>query len=111
MNSEIQARTPALSSRLPRVGTTIFTVMSALAAQHNAVNLGQGFPDFACDPSLVDAVTKAMQAGHNQYPPMIGVAVLRQGRVVEAGTAEQIFDRPTQAYTRSLMQAAFALDN
>ncbi len=86
MNSEIQARTPALSSRLPRVGTTIFTVMSALAAQHNAVNLGQGFPDFACDPSLVDAVTKAMQAGHNQYPPMIGVAVLRQAiaRKIEA---------------------------
>jgi methionine aminotransferase len=70
--------TPALTSRLPKVGTTIFTVMSALAAEHKAVNLGQGFPDFACDPALVDAVTAAMQAGHNQYPPMIGVPVLRQ---------------------------------
>ena len=70
--------TPALTSRLPQVGTTIFTVMSALAAEHQAVNLGQGFPDFACDPALVDAVTAAMQAGHNQYPPMVGVPVLRQ---------------------------------
>jgi len=64
------ARPPVLASKLPQVGTTIFTVMSALAAEHNAVNLGQGFPDFACDPALVDAVTAAMQAGHNQYPPM-----------------------------------------
>jgi methionine aminotransferase len=72
------ARTPALASKLPQVGTTIFTVMSALAAEHNAVNLGQGFPDFACDPALVDAVTAAMQAGHNQYPPMTGVPALRE---------------------------------
>jgi methionine aminotransferase len=69
--------TPALASRLPNVGTTIFTVMSALATQHQAVNLGQGFPDFACDPELVNEVTRAMQAGHNQYPPMTGVPVLR----------------------------------
>jgi methionine aminotransferase len=72
------ARTPVLASKLPQVGTTIFTVMSALAAEHNAVNLGQGFPDFACDPALVDAVTAAMQAGHNQYPPMTGVPALRE---------------------------------
>ncbi len=70
--------TPPLTSRLPNVGTTIFTVMSALASEHGAVNLGQGFPDFACDPALVDAVTCAMQAGHNQYPPMAGVPALRQ---------------------------------
>ncbi len=70
--------TPELTSRLPEVGTTIFTVMSALAAQHQAVNLGQGFPDFACDPQLVDEVTRAMQAGHNQYPPMAGIPPLRQ---------------------------------
>jgi methionine aminotransferase len=60
------------------VGTTIFTVMSALASEHGAVNLGQGFPDFNCDPALVDAVVQAMQAGHNQYPPMPGVPALRQ---------------------------------
>ncbi|MFJ5381796.1 pyridoxal phosphate-dependent aminotransferase [Cupriavidus sp. CER94] len=65
-------------SRLPNVGTTIFTVMSALAAEKNAVNLGQGFPDFDCDPRIVDAVTGAMRAGHNQYPPMAGVPKLRQ---------------------------------
>ena len=70
--------TPILQSRLPSVGTTIFTVMSALATQHNAVNLGQGFPDFACDPTLVDHVTQAMQAGHNQYPPMPGVPLFRE---------------------------------
>lgn len=64
-------------TRLPQVGTTIFTVMSALAAEHQAVNLGQGFPDFPCDPALLEGVNRAMQAGHNQYPPMAGVAVLR----------------------------------
>jgi methionine aminotransferase len=71
-------RTPALRSRLPKVGTTIFTVMSALAQQHRAVNLGQGFPDFGCDPRLLDAVDGAMRAGLNQYPPMAGVAALRE---------------------------------
>jgi methionine aminotransferase len=60
------------------VGTTIFTVMSALAVENKAVNLGQGFPDFGCDPKLVDAVTRAMQQGLNQYPPMAGVPELRE---------------------------------
>ncbi len=71
-------RTPAVASRLPKVGTTIFTVMSALAQQHGAVNLGQGFPDFGCDPRLLDAVNDAMRAGLNQYPPMTGVPGLRE---------------------------------
>ena len=71
-------QTPHLQSRLPQVGTTIFTVMSTLAAEKNAVNLGQGFPDFNCDPRLVDAVTASMQQGQNQYPPMPGVPVLRE---------------------------------
>ena len=71
-------RTPALESRLPNVGTTIFTVMSALAQQHGAVNLGQGFPDFECDPKLLDAVDAALRAGLNQYPPMAGVPALRE---------------------------------
>ena len=70
--------TPPLQSRLPQVGTTIFTVMSALAAKHGAVNLGQGFPDFDCDPALLDMVTGAMREGLNQYPPMTGVAPLRE---------------------------------
>ena len=75
---DIATHTPALTSRLPQVGTTIFTIMSALAAETGAVNLGQGFPDFDGDPALIDAVTAAMQAGHNQYPPMPGVPALRQ---------------------------------
>ncbi|QCB45456.1 pyridoxal phosphate-dependent aminotransferase [Hydrogenophaga sp. PAMC20947] len=78
MSAPDPAFTPTLVSRLPNVGTTIFSVMSALAADTGAVNLGQGFPDFDCDPVLVDAVTAAMQAGHNQYPPMPGVPALRQ---------------------------------
>ena len=80
------ARTPAFPSKLPNVGTTIFTVMSALAAEHKAVNLGQGFPDFECAPELVNAVTAAMQAGHNQYPPMPGIPALREAvaRKIEA---------------------------
>jgi methionine aminotransferase len=65
-------------TKLPKVGTTIFTVMSQLAAEHGAVNLGQGFPDFAVPPRLVDELDTAMRAGHNQYAPMTGVAPLRQ---------------------------------
>jgi len=65
-------------SKLPAVGTTIFTVMSHLAQQHRAVNLGQGFPDFDCAPQLKALVSEAMQQGHNQYAPMAGVAQLRQ---------------------------------
>ncbi len=68
-----------LTTKLPAVGTTVFTKMSALAAQHGAVNLGQGFPDFACDPALVDMVSDAMRAGHNQYPMMTGAPPLREG--------------------------------
>ena len=71
-------RTPAFPSKTPHMGTTIFTVMSALAAEKGAVNLGQGFPDFACDPVLVEHVAAAMREGHNQYPPMTGVAPLRE---------------------------------
>lgn len=70
--------TPTFPSKLPQVGTTIFSVMSALASQHQAVNLGQGFPDFGCDPQLLEAVNAAMQAGHNQYPPMPGMPQLRE---------------------------------
>ncbi|MGH8853344.1 MAG: pyridoxal phosphate-dependent aminotransferase [Telluria sp.] len=69
--------TPVLRTRLPAVGTTVFTQMSQLASEHGAVNLGQGFPDFGCDPRLVDLVDEAMRAGHNQYPFMTGVPALR----------------------------------
>jgi methionine aminotransferase len=70
--------TPTIESRLPAVGTTIFTVMSQLAQEHGAVNLGQGFPDFDCDPALIAAVDDAMHRGLNQYPPMTGVPALRE---------------------------------
>ena len=65
-------------TKLPKVGTTIFTVMSQLAAEHGAVNLGQGFPDFSAPQRLIDETVKAMHGGLNQYPPMTGVAPLRQ---------------------------------
>ncbi len=71
-------RTPTFPSKTPNMGTTIFTVMSALALEKGAVNLGQGFPDFACDPRIVDHVADAMREGLNQYPPMTGVAPLRE---------------------------------
>jgi methionine aminotransferase len=67
-----------LPSRLPNVGTTIFTVMSRLAAEHGAINLSQGFPDFSPSPDLLDRVTHHMAAGANQYPPMAGVPPLRE---------------------------------
>ena len=66
-----------LQSKLPKVGTTIFTVMSQLATEHGAVNLGQGFPDFPAPERLVAELGKAMQAGHNQYAPMTGIPALR----------------------------------
>lgn len=67
-----------INTKLPAVGTTIFTVMSKLAAECNAINLGQGFPDFNPDPRLLELVANAMREGHNQYPFMTGVAALRQ---------------------------------
>ena len=74
----MNARTPKLESKFPAMGTNIFTIMSALAAEKGAVNLGQGFPDFECDPELVQAVTDAMTRGLNQYPPMTGIPALRE---------------------------------
>ncbi|MBS0308343.1 MAG: pyridoxal phosphate-dependent aminotransferase [Proteobacteria bacterium] len=74
MNTSVNIDFP---SKLPQVGVTIFSTMSALAAEKGAVNLGQGFPDFDCDPALIDAVDAAMRQGLNQYPPMPGVPALR----------------------------------
>ena len=69
---------PTLRSKLPSTGVSIFTVMSRLALEHDAINLSQGFPDFDCAPELVDAVAEEMRAGHNQYAPMPGVPALRE---------------------------------
>ena len=71
-----------IASKLPHVGTTIFTVMSRLAQEHNAINLSQGFPDFDCAKALRDLVTQYINAGLNQYPPMAGVMRLRE-RIAE----------------------------
>jgi methionine transaminase len=102
-----------LQSKLPNVGTTIFTVMSALAAEKGAVNLGQGFPDFDCDPTLIDAVTTAMKSGLNQYPPMTGVAPLREaiaakvaklyGHAYDAATEITITAGATQAILTTIL--------
>ena len=81
-------------SKLPAAGTTIFTVMSALAQQHGAVNLGQGFPDYPIDPALIDLVTEAMRAGHNQYPLMPGVLALREAI---AAKVLRLYGRPYDA--------------
>ena len=66
------------TSKLPHVGTSIFTVMTSLANEHGAINLSQGFPNFETDPNLIDAVTAAMKNGHNQYAPMAGILELRE---------------------------------
>jgi methionine transaminase len=71
-----------VSSKLPHIGTSIFTVMSALAREHQAINLSQGFPDFDCNPQLLERATHYMQSGFNQYAPMQGVLPLRE-RVAE----------------------------
>ena len=90
MNSSLSSSNlvdpPTLVSRLPAVGTTVFTRMSMLAAQADAVNLGQGFPDFPCERSLIDAVTGAMQADFNQYPMMSGAPVLRAAIAAKIAT-------------------------
>jgi methionine aminotransferase len=115
MTSEPDTAALVGDSRLPAVGTTIFTVMSALAAKAGAINLGQGFPDFDCDPALVDAVAAAMRAGHNQYPPMIGVPALRQGIADKiALTAGHRYDADTEitvtaGATQGLLSTILAL--
>lgn len=79
-------------SKLPKVGTTIFTKMSAMANKHEALNLSQGFPDFPIDPKLIDCTLKAMKSGYNQYAPMPGLVGLREA------IAEKIEDAYSIAY-------------
>jgi methionine aminotransferase len=107
--------TPVLQSRLPAVGTTVFTLMSALANEHGAVNLGQGFPDFGCDPHLLDLVDAAMRAGQNQYPPMAGAAPLREaiaakiqalyGHAYDSAAEITVTSGATQALTTAILCA------
>jgi len=115
MNSITVQKPPAIVSRLPQVGTTIFTVMSALAQQHDAVNLGQGFPDFDCDAQLLDAVNHAMRSGLNQYPPMAGVPVLREAVAAKiAALYGHIYDPATEititaGATQAILTAILAI--
>ena len=114
------ARTPTFPSKTPHIGTTIFTVMSALAAEKQAVNLGQGFPDFDCDPKMVDGVTAAMREGLNQYPPMTGVAPLREavsakiealyGRRYDPGSEITVTAGATQAILTIILATVHAGD-
>jgi methionine aminotransferase len=83
-------------TKLPKVGTTIFTVMSQLAAEHGAVNLGQGFPDFAVPQRLVDELERAMRGGYNQYAPMTGIPALRQAI---AAKTERVYGHRPDAET------------
>jgi methionine aminotransferase len=69
---------PKLESKLPGVGTTIFTVMSRLAEEYGAINLSQGYPDYQPPRALLDRVTHHLHAGHNQYPHMTGIQALRE---------------------------------
>jgi methionine transaminase len=80
--------TVPVSSKLPDIGVSIFAVQTRLANEHKAINLSQGFPDFDCDPALVEAVSRAMREGHNQYAPMPGVLALREGI---AAKVEQLY--------------------
>jgi methionine transaminase len=83
-----------LQSKLPNVGTTIFTVMSQLAVEYNAVNLGQGFPDFQMSDELTDLVNKAMKSGHNQYTHMNGLPLLRERL---AAKVQKLYSTPIDA--------------
>ena len=78
MRTKFQLLIPTIQSKLPQVGTTIFTVMSVLANEHNAINLGQGFPDYEMNEELITLVNQAMQSGHNQYVHMNGLRALRE---------------------------------
>ena len=98
----MNASSPALLSKAPNMGTTIFTVMSALAAEKKAVNLGQGFPDFPCAPRLTELVGDAMGEGLNQYPPMPGVAPLREA---VAAKIESLYGRRYNANTEITVTA------
>ena len=76
----------SIKSKLPDVGTTIFSVMSQLALDHQAINLGQGFPEFNPDVKLLNLIDEAMRAGHNQYAPMPGIPSLRNQIAAKVNT-------------------------
>jgi len=109
-----------IRSKLPATGTSIFSVMSALAQAHGAVNLGQGFPDYDIDPLLIDLVADAMRAGHNQYPLSPGVMALREaiafkvlrlyGRAYDPGNEVTVTTGATQGIFTTIQALAHAGD-
>ncbi len=99
---------PVIHSKLPDVGTTIFSVMSKLAQEHGAINLSQGFPDFPIDSELANQVSAAMAAGHNQYAPMPGLPALRQALAAKLQASGSPVDAETQiTITAGATQALF----
>ena len=117
--SDLHAPFP-IRSKLPATGTSIFSVMSALAQAHGAVNLGQGFPDYDIDPGLIDLVTAAMRAGHNQYPLSPGLMALREaiaakvqrlyGRAYDPGSEITVTTGATQGIFTTIQALAHAGD-
>ena len=109
-----------IRSKLPDIGTTIFTTMSKMASDYNAINLGQGFPDFNADAALLDLVTKSMQEGHNQYPMMTGIASLREvishkvhslyGRLYDPNTQITVTSGATEAIMSAVLSTVFQGD-
>ena len=98
LNSSVQQR-----SKLPDVGTTIFSVIGQLSARYNAINLSQGAPNFPCDPALIHGVTKAMEQGHNQYAPMTGLGALKE---VLANKVETLYGQQYDAASEILITAS-----
>lgn len=88
-----------IQSKLPHVGTTIFTVMSALATEHKAINLGQGFPDYPMSEELIAKVNEAMRRGNNQYAPMPGLMALRESLAEKAAFLYQAKINPDTEIT------------
>src|SRR4051812_24163910 len=91
-----------INSKLPAVGTTIFTVMSALAKEHQAINLSQGLPDFNPHPVLTEEVEKAMRGSNNQYAPMPGYMPLRE-KIAEK--VERVYRAPVNPETEVTITA------
>jgi methionine transaminase len=92
----------SINSRLPEVGTSIFTVMSRMALEHGAINLSQGFPDFPVSDELIELIYKNLKAGHNQYAPMPGAPALRNSI---ADIITKTYQRPTDAETEVTITA------
>ena len=91
-----------IDSRLPEVGTSIFSVMSKMALEHQAINLSQGFPDFPVSEKLVDLIHQNLKAGHNQYAPMPGVPALQK---IIAEVVLNSYQRPTDFETEVTITA------